>query len=333
MIIFSKIRNLITEILNPIISLVLWIILKPILILLKALFPNKIYKIINFKLIEITNIIFYYNQLRINKLVREQYNLREFRDSYDREGLNVYFKILRPEVLFKNKYVLDVGCGVGGKDFEILKYNPKKIFGIDLSSRNIKYAQELINKNNKDKLVFLKKDIFKFRDQGMFDTIISYTTFEHIDKQFLLPILNKMYKIIKNDGNILIVFNHYNDQFGTHLKEYIYHPWPQTIFKEEILFEYWNKKLKSDPKLTTDSYFPESYKHGAEEHNSDCFMNLNKLSIKEFQALIKMSNLKLIRRYDYSKSFILKLFPFFPKRYLEGSSLYYLKKDESPRKA
>lgn len=324
--ILSKIKNAIMDLFDLLISLFLWIILKPLLISSKYLFSYKVYIEINFMLIKLTNILFFYNQLKLKQLVREQYNLRKFRDSYDRGGLELYFKILNSEVLFKNKYILDLGCGVGGKDFEILKYNPKKIIGIDLSSRNIKYAKELINKKDKSKLEFLKKDIFTFENKETFDTIISFTVFEHIDKNLLLSILNKIGKIIKGDGNILIVYNHFNDKFGSHLKEYIYHPWPQSIFEEKILFDYWNKKLDNDSNLTKDSYFPKLYRHGTQSHNSDCFMNLNKFSIKEFEEVIKKSDLKLIERYHYSKSILLKILPFLPKKYLEGSALYYLKK-------
>ena len=41
---------------------------------------------------------------------------------------------------------------------------------------------------------------------------------------------------------------------------------------------------------------------------------------------VEESDLKYVRRIDYSKSMFLKLLPFLPKKYLIGSSIYHLKK-------
>lgn len=323
----KKILNIINYIYVPIISILLYILLKPLLVILKNTLSKKNYKNINYLLITIINYIFFYDRIRQKKFNIIKSDIRKYRDTYDTQWLDLYFKILSQKELFENKSILDLWCWIWWKCFEIAKkYKPKNITWIDLSERNIKYAKELINDWNKNILKYEYMDLFNIKDNNIYDTIISFTVFEHIDKYILLKILNKSYEILKNNWNLVIVFNHYNDKFWAHLKEYIYHPWPQSMFDEEILFSYWNKELKDDTIMNENSYFPPDYRHWFDWHNSDCFMNLNKLNIKDFEEIINESKLKYIKRYDYSKSLFLKVFPFLPSKYLEWSVIYNLRK-------
>ncbi len=306
------------------VSIIFYFFLKPFIILLKKILSEKNYEKACFTLIKFINHFFVIERRQSRTLNEMKYDIRKYRDNYDRKGLKLFFKYFPAKEIITNKKILDLGCGVGGKDFELLKFNPKKITGIDLSKRNIKYAKELINKSNKNKLFFYNKDVLNI--SGKFDIIISYTVFEHIDKDLLLPILNKLYALLNKNGIIIIIFNHYDDKFGTHLKEYIYHPWPQTLFEEKIIFNYWDKKFHEDDKINKNSYFPIGYKHNLSNHGLDCFMNLNKISIKEFEDITKQTKLKYIKKDLYSKSIILKFLPFLNKRYLIGSAVYYLKK-------
>ena len=300
------------------------IVLSPIIILSSVVFPKYIHEFILFRLISFSNFFFVLERNQSTKNNILKHNLRDYRDEYDRKGIDLYFKHYSPQEIISNKKILDIGCGVGGKDFELLKYNPKKIVGVDLSERNISYAKELINHDNNNTLYFLNKNIYNITQK--FDTIISYTVFEHIEKNQLLPTLNQIFHLLKPAGIAVIVFNHFNDKFGTHLKEYIYHPWPQTLFPISVLFRYWNYKLSNDDKLTEESYFPIDYRHGVTKHNSDCYMNLNKVTVEEFKEIIYKSKLVLNREYYYSKSIFLKTFPFLPEKYLLGSVVYYLTK-------
>ncbi len=322
----KKIFKSINEVYIALVSITLYFFFKPFIILLKKILSKKNYEKISFILITFINYFYITERIQLKRNNKIKYDIKKYRDVYDRGGLNLYFKYFSPNEIITNKKILDFGCGVGGKDFELIKYSPKKIVGIDLSNRNIKYAKELINGLNKDKLFFYNKDISSINEK--FDTIISYTVFEHVNKNLLLTVLNKMYTLLNKNGIILIVFNHYNDKLGMHLKEYIYHPWPQTLFEEKILFEYWNKNFFEDDKVNNKSYFSIEYKHGLAKHNSDCFMNLNKISIYEFEKIIKKTKFKYLGKDLYSKSLLLKIMPFLPKKYLIGSAVYYLKNED-----
>ena len=325
----SNIFKLINGLYVVIATFLLFIVLKPFILIVNTIFSKDTYENFVLFLIKSTNYFFVlqrYNSIEGNKY---KYDIRKYRDVYDRQGTELFFRFLSPEKIIKNKSILDVGCGVGGKDLELLRYNPKNITGIDLSSRNIKFANELINKSNENILRFLNTDLFNLEENNIFDTILSYTVFEHIDKRMLLPILNKMYSLLKPNGYVVIVFNHYDDKYGMHLKEYIYHPWPQIIFEEQLLYKYWNMQFNNDKNINENSYFPIEYNHGIQNHNMDCFMNLNKVTVNEFEKIIKRTGFVLYKNHFYSKSILLKIFPFLPNKYLIGSVVYNLKKNSA----
>ncbi|MEP7104022.1 MAG: class I SAM-dependent methyltransferase [Candidatus Dojkabacteria bacterium] len=317
---------MLNEIRDILLSIVLFIFFKPVLLVGRLLLSKKAYKALSFKLITFTNNVFGYYRDQLSDYNKIKYDMRKYRDTYDRKGLELYFQLVSAEDLFLNKKILDFGCGVGGKALEILKYNPEHVMGIDLSKRDIDYAKELLNDSNKSKLFFEYKDILDLKDPESFDSIVSFTVFEHVDTPLLLPILDKMYELLKKNGNLLIVFNHFNDRFGSHLKEYIFHPWPQSLFDEEMIYEYWNQSLISDKNSNDNSYFPKNYRHGVGNHNEDCYINLNKLNISDFEKIIKQTKFKYVDRYDYSRLKILDKLNFLPSKYLQGSSVYYLKK-------
>jgi len=308
--------------------IILQLSLAPLVKLTKLILPKNIHQKLSTALIPITDLFFLPEKKQLNTLRAIKYDLRRYRDTYDRLGLELYFKVLDPKTLFHQKVVLDFGCGVGGKCLEILKFHPKKLTGIDLSKRNIAYAQELTDRQNKKILSFRHLDIGLLPSTSKYDTVVSYTVFEHIPKDEIVSILNHFHRLLRPSGHAVIVFNHYQDRYGSHLKEYIYHPWPQLLFDEQDLNLYWNQKLREDKNITPNSYFPVEYLHGFEKSNHDCYMNLNRLSKNDFLTLIKGSKMTCQRLYPYSTPSLPFKPPLFPKECFEGSFVYLL----SPKK-
>jgi len=317
--------NAVDEIYQTLASALLYVGLRPIVRLAEKRLQPESFQTVCFRMIDGINCLFpiaAYKQKRLNALKKD---IRRYRDTYDRRGLDAYFALLSPEELIGDKVVLDLGCGVGGKTAELLKYGPRNIVGLDLSKRNIAIARELITDRNRARISFVSCNLLAWRENGAFDSIVSYTAFEHIDKDSLGATLQKMYDLLKPGGRVEIVFNHYHDRFGSHLKEYIYHPWPQTLFPDGILYSYWNIKRRSEGETSPDSYYPGGYEQGR-AGDTDCFMSLNKLSIAEFEAVIRKTPFLYEGKHLYSKSCMLALIPFLPGKYLIGSAVYLLRK-------
>lgn len=137
---------------------IIQIIFKPIIFFSKIL-PKNIRNLINLRLISFSNLFFKKEEKKLKKLKNLKYDIKRYQEHYHKYGIELYFKITDSKTLFTQKNILDFGCGLGGKDIEILKYLPKKIIGIDTSKRNIKYANQLTTYKNKKNISFVNKNI------------------------------------------------------------------------------------------------------------------------------------------------------------------------------
>ena len=109
-----------------------------------------------------------------------------------------------------NKIILDYGCGAGCFSFNILKYSPIKITGVDIGKNNINYAKEKLKKISSDKIEFICDDLENYKiDNDKYDLIWSDTVIELLSKE-LEEIINGFKKGLKINGKLYISFLKYN---------------------------------------------------------------------------------------------------------------------------
>lgn len=99
---------------------------------------------------------------------------------------------------FKNKDILDVGCGYGWFELNILNKNCHKITGIEISENDLKTAKDNINNDN------VKFEIgsaiqLPFYD-NTFDTVVSWEVIEHIPKNTEYQMFFEINRVLKNNG-------------------------------------------------------------------------------------------------------------------------------------
>ena len=102
----------------------------------------------------------------------------------------------------RNLEILDYGCGIGSFTEKIIKYNPKKIIGIDISEVSIdkakKKAEEL--KINIDYRVDnCEKTSF---DNNSFDIVYGTGILHHLQTE---KCLDEIYRILKSNGNLIFI--------------------------------------------------------------------------------------------------------------------------------
>ena len=102
----------------------------------------------------------------------------------------------------RNLEILDYGCGIGSFTEKIIKYNPKKIIGIDISEVSInkakKKAEEL--KINVDYRVDnCEKTSF---DNNSFDIVYGTGILHHLQTE---KCLDEIYRILKSNGNLIFI--------------------------------------------------------------------------------------------------------------------------------
>lgn len=101
----------------------------------------------------------------------------------------------------KDKQTLDFGCGIG--QFSIL-FNPKNYHGADTDQKYINFCKE----NHKGDFHIIKNNPpYKFKSK-QFDQIFISAVIHHINKKILKNISKELKRILKDDGEIMII-DHY----------------------------------------------------------------------------------------------------------------------------
>ncbi len=100
----------------------------------------------------------------------------------------------------KNKYVLEIPCGMGWGT-SLLK-STKKIYGVDISEEAI---DEAIKKYKSNKIDFSVGSMEKldFKDHR-FNIVVCLEGIEHVDKQIGKKFIMEAHRVLKKDGLLLV---------------------------------------------------------------------------------------------------------------------------------
>lgn len=202
------------------------------------------------------------------------FNQRKNRDT-------IFWQRLMGKPDFNNKLCLDVGCGHGSLSIDMALSGARKVVGIDINSRLIKFADKNLKINYPeliDIVEFEAIDLRNYSNKIKFDFIVSQASFEHIID--LDEVFAEMKNRLNQHGKIYIGFGPlYKSPFGDHqivknaLKVKI--PWGHIIVPELILIKRLNKHRKN--KIASIQEF-----------------GLNKLSLGDYERLLKNSGLSII---------------------------------------
>ena len=100
-----------------------------------------------------------------------------------------------------NSYVLDYGCGIGDSINKVIKFNPKKISGIDISDVSLQKAKIKIGSNTNVELSVDNCEKTKFRD-NTFDIIYGTGILHHLNFKLCL---DEIKRILKPGGKFLFI--------------------------------------------------------------------------------------------------------------------------------
>ena len=110
-------------------------------------------------------------------------------------------KVVWNAVEWKNKNVIDIGCGTGETALGIARLGAKSVTGIDYSKNAIKKANSRHQEKN------LKFEVKSFQDVAIknlnyYDVVISCGTLEHMDNP--AGSLKSMLEILNNNGTLIL---------------------------------------------------------------------------------------------------------------------------------
>ena len=140
-------------------------------------------------------------------------------------------------IKYKNKIVIDVGCGFGGSLLHILNQGAKACYGIEYDSvRTSAAVKFLVNEcKHPDKFLILNADARTLPIQKKtVDIVVSDAVFEHIIN--LEKVINELFRVMKTGGKACFscgsTWLTYN---GGHLWTYIPIPWVHLLFRQKTI--------------------------------------------------------------------------------------------------
>lgn len=188
-----------------------------------------------------------------------------------------FWSRLKRDPSFEGLTVLDIGCGHGSLCVDMASKGTKKVVGIDINDKLIRFARENVLLNYpqlQDKIDFRCCDIAELDEGESFDIIVSKSAFEHILN--LDNVLFEIYKRLKTGGKLYVGFGPlYNSPFGDHKRTKAIIPWGHLIFPESFLI----KRLNITRQNKIESI-----------HN----LGLNKLSLSEYKDILFNSGLDVL---------------------------------------
>jgi SAM-dependent methyltransferase len=211
-----------------------------------------------------------------------------------RVGEGLVRDYLEPHRDLRNKAVLDVGCGLGGKSVAYAEAGARVVVGCDLSLDNVSAAQtyaESIERNGRgmdgtpmDRPVwaFVAADASRLPvPDGRFDTVIANDAMEH----FAAPevALAEMTRVTRRGGVIWLFFTPHFSPLGSHLYDYIYIPWCHLLFSRRRLEEAIREVLHSRSPNAREEETEDRVRRIMASFDHD----LNRMSIRRFFRLVR----------------------------------------------
>ena len=216
----------------------------------------------------------------------KSYALWQFEKGAD--TISFYLNCADTNTMFRDKAVLDIGCGAAGKSLYYLTLGAKSVCGIDLVSKYEAEAYALQEALGLSGFSFYTADAADTGfDDNSFDTVIMNDAMEHVDKPEL--VLKEIYRILKHGGRLYVNFPPYNHPYGAHLSDAIGIPWVHKLFSDKTLIEAY-KRLVCD---MSDGGERIDFRIGLDENGNEYFSYINKMNIRRFKKLIQGAEFKV----------------------------------------
>ena len=205
------------------------------------------------------------------------------------ETIKFYLKHTSIDEMFKDKIVLDIGCGAGGKTIFYASKGVKKIVGVEILGKYKDEAEGLAKKfNMDDKFEFVCADASKTPfDDETFDTIIMNDAMEHVDEPE--KVLEECYRILKTNGRLYLNFPPYNHPYVAHLRDAIGMPWVHVFFSEKTLIKTYKELVKNLP----DGKDRIEFRIGKRPDGTEYFSYINKMTIKRANKILRNSKFNM----------------------------------------
>ena len=209
------------------------------------------------------------------------------------DTIKFYTQVKTTDEMFKDKVVLDIGCGAAGKSVYYASLGAKHVHGVDIVEHYKEDSKKIAEeKGYADKFTFHLCDASKLSfEDNTFDTVIMNDSMEHVSNP--KEVLNEIHRVLKKGGKLYVNFCPYFHPYGAHLSDVIGIPWVHMFFTEKTLIAGYKDLIEDKPDKEMRIKFRFSTNEKGEETNS----YINKMTIKKFRKILKESNFTITEHY------------------------------------
>lgn len=194
------------------------------------------------------------------------------------------------ETMFKDKIVLDIGCGAAGKSLYYASQGANKVYGLDIVERYREEALALAReKGLEDKFIFVRGDASKapFKDD-YFDTIIMNDAMEHVDNP--LQVLDECNRVLKPKGRLYVNFPPYYHPYGAHLSDAMGFPWVHLFFDDGTLIKVYKDLVSPLP----DGQQRIDFRISKTPDGKEYFSYINKMTVSRFKKFLRQTGFHIM---------------------------------------
>ena len=198
----------------------------------------------------------------------------------------------KPNDGIEDKFILDVGCGFGGKSIYYALHGARHVTAIDLDEMRIGAAREYAAKKHVSNIRFDIQDAASLRfDNEQFDLVIFSDSFEHVNDP--AAVLRECNRVLRKGGTVNIMFPPYNSPWGAHLFAYIRIPWAQLLFREEDLVRTWKRGFEAELEKGATVYSRQNIESIRKAATVSDLAHLNRMSIQRFERILQESGFSI----------------------------------------
>ena len=227
-------------------------------------------------------------------------NLKRHKEKYFSNLEDLFFdKLFLNRDYFKNKNILDLGCGTGETDIFFKKAGAKSVIGVDFNQKSIDQANIYKKKNNLKNIKFICGDILKFSPKKKIDLVVCKGVLAHISNKDRVKLFKKIQKYPLSKGAKIILG--FLDSGGNLIK----------LFQQIIINDLFKEKTDLEKFKYAKNLFKSNFKrfkkHGFREPIQvfyDYFVNQRSYGLSHMKVLNNFESFTLVGSYPYNLQLI-----------------------------
>ena len=240
------------------------------------------------RLIRLTNRIFPKIEHPFN--LRNDGGLSYARWQYEKgaDTIACYQGLATPEEMFRDREVLDMGCGAGGKSLYYAALGARMVTGVELVEHYRAEAEDLaaeLGLSERFRFVCASALALPFPD-GSFDTVVMNDFFEHVSEPELA--LREALRLLRPGGRIYLNFPPYYHPTGYHMSDAIHMPWVHLFFTERQLIAAYKDLIRGLP----DEQERLALRFSKDAAGEDRYTYINRMTLRRAKGIFRALDLR-----------------------------------------